>query len=110
LIIKVDCRIPAVALESAALVVILKLSNRINSGIPGTGLSITACVASGVTSRGEGPFRRMSRHRNPLAAGVSLDLSARRAGFDGRHQSCLLRMRFASGQKDPRVHQPMPCR
>src|SRR5436305_6726757 len=55
LIINVDWRIPETALDKAARGVIFRLSSRINSAMPGTGLSMTADVASGVTSRGERP-------------------------------------------------------
>src|SRR5688572_26258141 len=55
LIISVDCRMPATARDRAARGVLLNPSTRISSAMPGTGLSITATVASGVTSRGESP-------------------------------------------------------
>ena len=42
LIISVDPRIPEIALDNAALGVIFRLSSRISSAIPGTGLSMTA--------------------------------------------------------------------
>jgi hypothetical protein len=57
LIINVPPRIPETARESAAFGVILRLSMRIRSAIPGTFLSITARVASGVTSRGDSPAK-----------------------------------------------------
>ena len=53
--ISVRFRIPATSLERQPLGVMRMLSARMASGIPGVARSITANVASGVTSRGEKP-------------------------------------------------------
>src|SRR5215831_18235457 len=103
LIIRVDWRMPETALDKAALGVILRLSIRISSAIHGTCLSITASVASGVTSRGESPVppevttnlkpSSLARRRRDSMAGRS----------SGRISTALTskpvsaRMRFASG-------------
>ena len=103
LIINVPPRIPETARESAAFGVILRLSMRIRSAIPGTFLSITARVASGVTSRGDSPVPpEVTTSTNPssLARRRRDSISARSSGktsIRGTSNPDSTRIRFASG-------------
>ena len=81
LIISVDCRIPATARERAARGVLLKPSNAHQfRRFPEHGLSITASVASGVTSRGESPVPPVvTTSRNPSSHAARSRVLDRRA-------------------------------
>ena len=76
--IRVPFRIPAVALESMARSVYFMLFMRIASGMPGTILSVTSIVASGVMSRFEKPVPPVVRMSSASPSSATRRISAAR--------------------------------
>jgi hypothetical protein len=99
----VDCRMPETALDSAARGVAFKLSSRIISAIPGTFRSMTASVASGVTSRGERPVPpevTTSRKSSSLARRSRDSIALRSSGkisIEATSNPASVKIRLASG-------------
>src|SRR5262249_25827028 len=99
----VDCRMPETALDSAARGVAFKLSSRIISAIPGTFLSMTLSVASGVTSRGESPVPpevTTSRKSSSLARRSRDSIALRSSGkisIEATSNPASVKIRLASG-------------
>ena len=74
--ISVPPLIPATPRERQPRSVILQLSERISSGIPGTSFSMTAFVASGVLSLGENPLPPVVNTRAVFSSSAHLISSA----------------------------------